>query len=124
MKKRWHFYRDDYLVSDPYADWASARRNQLRERYFTGLLQLAEMRSLGGDYAEAISSSTPVYRRTMVSAETPTAIMRYQAESGDSASALLTYERCRAILADELGADPSPLTQQWHQRILNGEVTP
>ena len=46
--------------------------------------------------------------------------MRYQAESGDSAGALLTYERCRTILSEELGADPSPLTQQLHQRILHG----
>ncbi|MEZ4717168.1 MAG: bacterial transcriptional activator domain-containing protein [Caldilineaceae bacterium] len=51
-------------------------------------------------------------------------LMRYQAESGDSASALLTYERCRHVLSEELGADPSPLTQQLHQQILNGEVTP
>ena len=33
------------------------------------------------------------------------ALMRYQAESGDSAGALLTYERCRSILSNELGAD-------------------
>jgi tetratricopeptide (TPR) repeat protein len=50
--------------------------------------------------------------------------MRFQAESGDSAGALLTYERCRTILSEELGADPSPLTQLLHQRILNGEIEP
>ncbi|MFO7631802.1 MAG: AAA family ATPase, partial [Caldilinea sp.] len=51
-------------------------------------------------------------------------LMRFQAESGDSAGALLTYERCRTILSEELGADPSPLTQSLHQRILNGEIEP
>ena len=117
-------YQDDYLVSDPYADWATSERDRLRERYFTGLLQLAEIEALEGDYAEAISTVRLILARDEVRENAYQALMRYQAESGDSAGALLSYERCRTILADELGADPSPLTQQWHQRILNGEVAP
>ncbi len=117
-------YQDDYLVSDPYADWAEVERERLRERYFAALLQLAEIQALDGDYTEAISTVRRVLARDEVRENAYQALMRYQAESGDSAGALLTYERCRTILADELGADPSPLTQLWHQRILNGEVTP
>lgn len=117
-------YSDDYLVSDPYADWAQAERERLRERYFTALLQLAEMQALDGDYPEAMSTVRRILARDEVRENAYQALMRYQAESGDSAGALVTYERCRVILADELGADPSPLTQLWHQRILNGEVTP
>ncbi len=117
-------YADDYLVSDPYADWAQAERERLRERYFTALLQLAEMEAIDGDYPEAMSTVRKILARDEVRENAYQALMRFQAESGDSAGALLTYERCRTILADELGADPSPLTQLWHQRILNGEVTP
>jgi DNA-binding SARP family transcriptional activator len=117
-------YQDDYLVSDPYADWATTERDRLRERYFTGLLQLAEIEALEGDYAEAISTVRLILARDEVRENAYQALMRYQAESGDSAGALLSYERCRTILANELGADPSPLTQQWHQRILSGDVTP
>ncbi len=116
------YYKDDYLVSDPYADWATTERERLRERYFNGLLQLAEIEALEGDYAEAISTVRLILARDEVRENAYQALMRYQAESGDSAGALLTYERARSILANELGADPSPLTQQWHQRILNGEV--
>lgn len=115
-------YQDDYLVSDPYADWAQSERERLRERYFTALLQLAEMQAQAGDYTDALSIVRRILARDEVRENAYQALMRYQAESGDSAGALLTYERCRTILADELGADPSPLTQLWHQRILNGEV--
>jgi DNA-binding SARP family transcriptional activator len=117
-------YQDDYLVSDPYADWASIERERLRERYFNALLQLAELQAQDGDYGEAISTVRRILARDEVRENAYQSLMRYQAESGDSAGALLTYERCRTILADELGADPSPLTQLWHQRILNGEVAP
>ncbi|MCB0189061.1 MAG: AAA family ATPase, partial [Caldilineaceae bacterium] len=117
-------YTDDYLTSDPYADWARHERERLRERYLTALLQLAALQAEQGDYTTAIATVRQVLTRDPVRENAYQLLMRYQAESGDSASALLTYERCRALLAEELGADPSPLTQAWHQQILNGEIGP
>lgn len=115
-------YQDDYLTSDPYADWAAHERERLRERYFAALLQLSELQANAGDYTAAMAAVRLVIARDQVRENAYQLLMRYQAETGDSASALLTYERCRTLLAEELGADPSPLTQAWHQRILNGEV--
>lgn len=117
-------YADDYLTSDPYADWVRNERERLRECYLTALLQLAALQAEQGDYTAAIATVRQVLTRDPVRESAYQLLMRYQAESGDSASALLTYERCRTLLAEELGADPSPLTQAWHQRILNGEVGP
>ncbi len=45
-------------------------------------------------------------------------LMRAHAESGSRAEALLAYERCRRLLSEELGADPSPETQTLHQQLL------
>ena len=117
-------YIDDYLISDPYADRVQSERERLRERYFNALLELSELQALAGDYAEAISACRRILARDEVRENAYQLLMRFQTESGDSASALLTYERCRTILAEELGADPSPLTQMLHQRILNGEIVP
>lgn len=115
-------YRDDYLVSDPYADWIQNERERLQELYFNALLQIAELRAGSGDYAGAIAACRQVLARDPARELAYQGLMRYQAEAGDSAGALLTYERCRTLLSEELGADPSPLTQQLHQRILNGEI--
>ena len=117
-------YADDYLMSDPYGDWARNERDRLRERYLAALLSLAALQAEQGDYTAAMATTRQVLTRDPVRESAYQALMRYQAEAGDSASALLTYERCRTLLAEELGADPSPLTQAWHQRILNGEVGP
>ncbi len=117
-------YKDDYLTSDPYADWVLHERERLRERYFTALLQLAEIQASQGNYTTAIAACRRILARDEVRENAYQLLMRYQAETGDSAGALVTYERCRTILAEELGADPSPLTQALHQRILNGEVAP
>ncbi|MEZ4860027.1 MAG: AAA family ATPase [Caldilineaceae bacterium] len=117
-------YQDDYLTSDPYADWAQGERERLRERDFAALLQLAALQAAAGDQTKAIATCRRILARDPVRESAYQALMRYQAEAGDSAAALLTYERCRSLLAEELGADPSPLTQAWHQRILKGEVGP
>ncbi|MEZ4834678.1 MAG: AAA family ATPase [Caldilineaceae bacterium] len=115
-------YADDYLMDDPYADWAKAERERLRERFFDALLDLAALHAQDGHYSAAISTCRRVLARDEVRESAYQALMRYQAESGDSAAALLTYERCRVLLSEQLGADPSPLTQQLHARILNGEI--
>jgi DNA-binding SARP family transcriptional activator/energy-coupling factor transporter ATP-binding protein EcfA2 len=44
------------------------------------------------------------------------------AAAGDVGAALAVYERLRAELADQLGADPSPATQRLHESILRGDV--
>lgn len=47
-------------------------------------------------------------------------LMRAHAAAGNRAEALRAFERCRRLLAEELGADPSPETQALHVRLLTG----
>ncbi len=75
-----------------------------------------------GHYEEAIAAARQILARDPVRETAYQALMRFQAATGDSAAALLTFERCRNLLSEELGADPSPATQLLHQRILNGEI--
>jgi DNA-binding SARP family transcriptional activator len=124
LERAIELYSDDYLISDPYADWLLAERERLRERFFNALLLASEIYAESGHYADAITICRRMLARDEVRENAYQSLMRYQAESGDSAGALLTYERCRSILSEELGADPSPLTQSLHQRILNGEIAP
>jgi DNA-binding SARP family transcriptional activator len=45
-------------------------------------------------------------------------LMRAQAEQGDVAAALVTYERLRTLLREELGAVPGPVVQELHTKLL------
>jgi DNA-binding SARP family transcriptional activator len=45
-------------------------------------------------------------------------LMRAHAAGGDRAKALLDYDRCRSLLSEELGVDPSPETSELYLEIL------
>ena len=45
-------------------------------------------------------------------------LMRAQADQGDIAAALITYERLRCVLREELGVAPGPLVQQLLGQLL------
>jgi peptide/nickel transport system substrate-binding protein len=51
-------------------------------------------------------------------------LMEAHAADGNRAEALRVYERCRRLLADELGAYPSPETESVYQRLLQGPPAP
>jgi YVTN family beta-propeller protein len=51
-------------------------------------------------------------------------LMEAHAAGGNRAEALRVYERCRRLLADELGAYPSPETESVYQRLLQAPPAP
>ncbi len=51
-------------------------------------------------------------------------LMRSLAGQGDRSGALACFERCRALLHDELGLDPEPATLALHREILSGAISP
>ncbi|HET6187304.1 MAG TPA: ABC transporter substrate-binding protein [Trebonia sp.] len=51
-------------------------------------------------------------------------LMEAHAADGNRADALRVYERCRRLLADELGAYPSPETESVYRRLLQAPPAP
>jgi SARP family transcriptional regulator, regulator of embCAB operon len=45
-------------------------------------------------------------------------LMRAHATAGNCAEALWVYEKCKRVLADDLGVDPSPETKAVHRDVL------
>ncbi|GBD09939.1 Transcriptional regulatory protein MoaR1 [Candidatus Thermoflexus japonica] len=115
-------YRDDLLIEDPYAEWALSERERLRERYMEAALDLAELLAAAGAPEKAI----PLCRRVLALDEfrepAYRALMRYQIAVGDMAGALSTYERCRQVMMEAFGVEPSPPTRALYEALLRGEL--
>ena len=98
--------------------WIEEKRRELGELLVRALECLADASLAAGDAREAVRHAEELtalepyreggYRR----------LMQAHAAGGDSAEALRVYERCRRLLADELGAYPSPETQSIYRELL------
>jgi YVTN family beta-propeller protein len=98
--------------------WVEEKRRELGELLVRALECLADACLAAGDAREAVRHAEELtalepyreggYRR----------LMQAHAAAGDSAEALRVYERCRRLLADELGAYPSPETESIYRELL------
>jgi DNA-binding SARP family transcriptional activator len=119
-------YHGDYLPDEPYADWAIAERERLREVYLDLLERQAELSADMADYPAAIQACQRILEQDPCRERTYRRLMRYHYLAGDRAAALAVYDRCRQVLADELGVEPLAQTQALREAIRHGtlEVPP
>ena len=100
--------------------WVEEKRRELTEVHVRALNVLSDACLRSGDaraaakWAEETITVAPFresgYRR----------LMKAHAAAGNRAEALRVYERCRRLLAEELGAYPSPETESIYRQLLNG----
>ncbi|GAA1295158.1 SARP family transcriptional regulator [Planotetraspora silvatica] len=110
------------LASTGFGAAASARLGELRLRIVEDRAEV-EL-ATGGDPADlatelaALAAAHPLRERLSALR------MRALAAAGRPSEALLVFEELRGVLADELGADPSPAVREVHTAILRGTPAP
>lgn len=112
-----HFFLND---SPPFEEWALLQREHWRRRVLTALSQLTLYHERVGDYTSAIQSCERQLLFDAWREESHQALMRLLARSGQRSAALAQYERCRRILAAELGITPSAETTVLYEQIKAG----
>lgn len=88
---------------------------------YQGLLGDAAEAAAGlGLAREAVDYGTRILDRNPFSERAGRIVMRGYAELGETSSALVEFERCRRLLAAELGVDPSPQTREVYLNVVRG----
>jgi DNA-binding SARP family transcriptional activator/streptogramin lyase len=100
------------------ARWVSERRAELREILVRTLECLAEANRMRGDPAAAVRAADELIVLEPFRDGGYRLLMQAQSAAGNDAEALRTYQRCRALLSEELGAYPSPETEAVYLEIL------
>ena len=100
------------------AGWVSERRAELREILVRALECLAVANRMRGDPAAAVRAADELIILEPFRESGYRLLMQAQSAAGNDAEALRTYERCRALLSEELGAYPSPETEAVYLEIL------
>lgn len=110
-------YRGEYLAGF-YDDWAQVERERLRSEYLRALQSLVAAHKGGSDYALALSFARRITLHDPLHEEAHREVMRLCYLLGRTNEALQQYERCVAVLAEELGTEPALETRELHASIL------
>jgi len=113
-------YVDDFHAHDDDSDWAAAERYRLVRARVSLLCDAALIAQHLGIPREAAELATTATEVDPASETAHRLLMTAHADLGDNANALRVFDSYRTYLADELGADPSPQTQELHLRLLRG----
>ncbi|HEY0951565.1 AfsR/SARP family transcriptional regulator [Nocardioides sp.] len=116
-----HLYVDDFHAHDDDSDWAVSEREHLRRARHEMLCDAATAAFELHRYRECLDLATTAIEVERSSETAHRLVMRAHEALGDVGSALRAFETCRDHLARELGADPSPQTQELHLRLLRGD---
>jgi DNA-binding SARP family transcriptional activator len=116
-------YKGDYLAQDRYEDWAIPTRERLREVFLESKGNLAVCHLTLGRYHKALDQARQVLDDDPCRESAWRLVMETCYRQGERDRALRAFERCRAILAEELGVDPLPETLALRERILQTPPT-
>ncbi len=113
----YHVARRPFLAGDD-GPWVRRKRNQLRDIHLRALECTVECAAANGELAEAVQAAEDAlaiepFRETIYQR-----LMRAHFAAGNRAEALRAYQRCRSVLAEELGVPPSPETQAVYTVII------
>jgi DNA-binding SARP family transcriptional activator len=100
--------------------WADAQRMRLAELRLRALAVRGEAHLRQGQASQAAADAVTAIEIDPFREPAHRLLMRARLAEGDRAEALRAYERCRRLLAEELGSDPDAETQAEHLRILQG----
>ena len=98
--------------------WLERRRADFAELKIRALQCSARVNLATGSFAPAVRDAQRAVGADPLRESSWWLLMDAHAGTGDLASAIAAYERCRSTLDQELGIPPSPATRQRHAAIL------
>jgi predicted ATPase/DNA-binding SARP family transcriptional activator len=115
-------YQGDLLTEDPYEDWISAHREQLRQTYDGLLSKFSKLYKELGQYERSVSLLKELIARDVSNEQAYRQLMLLYALQGKRHEALRLYEQCRSVLRREIGTEPDKTTIGVYEQIIAGNV--
>jgi DNA-binding SARP family transcriptional activator len=115
-------YQGDFYVDDRDPAWASSERERLLTRYLTNLDHLGRILIGQQRFEPAIDYYQRLLDRDSYREDVHSQIMRCYWQLGRRGAALRQYERCAAILANDLGLEPMQEMQGLYQEIMHADA--
>jgi len=104
---------DGFAISDPaFEEWAQSERGNLHALICDALSEQLSETIEAGDCNAGIQAAKRLLELEPYNEATTRQLMRLHAGAGNRAEAVRLYQRCEALLRDELDVSPAPETKQ------------
>jgi SARP family transcriptional regulator, regulator of embCAB operon len=113
--------RREFMVGES-GDWVERVRSEQTAELVRALAVSAELLGEIGDLKAAVAHATEALALEPYAETNYVRLMKLQSAAGNRAEAVRTYERCRTLLAEELGVDPSPETEAVYLAALRAKA--
>jgi DNA-binding SARP family transcriptional activator len=100
------------------SEWIERCRNELASIRRRGLEAAVEFCLWNREYPTAVRYAESLVEMSPFRESAHRGVMRAHAAAGDRAEAIRAYERCRRLLAEELGVSPSAETEALYESLL------
>jgi LuxR family maltose regulon positive regulatory protein len=110
LRRAVQLYGGPYLPDNMYEDWTVVERERLAMLFNDAAIRLGTFLLEEGLAHEAIGLGWRVLEHDRAHEDAYRLLMRAHASLGERSAALRLYNRCVAMLKDELGVDPLPET--------------
>ncbi|MFQ5435279.1 MAG: AAA family ATPase, partial [Anaerolineae bacterium] len=111
-------YQGDFLDSF-YDEWIINKRYRLQSQFLETLSMLMRLYETTGAYKAALETAVRLLANDPLREEAHRVVMRTYCYLGQRNAALKQYADCRQIIAEELGVEPTPETQQLYHDICD-----
>jgi DNA-binding SARP family transcriptional activator len=121
-------YRGSFLEgfsladSPAFEEWALLKRERLHRLVTDALRQLVAFYGERGDHGVALGHARRLLELNPLMEAAHRQVMRLLLHSGERGAALAQYEVCRRLLATELDAKPSQVTERLYRQIRAGKL--
>lgn len=110
-------YRGHFLPADSRQPWSVITRERLRSKFLHLVTKTGEQYEQDGEWKKAVVCFEQGLEKDAVCEEFYQHLMLCHNALGHRAEAVNTYQRCRAVLRDRLGLDPSSRTEELHSSV-------
>ncbi len=114
-------YQGDYVEDLFEGEWFLLRREELRRKYLSALLDLGRLLFTQGEHARAAETYRRAIEKDEMLEEAHRELIRCYARLGERGQALRHYQTFKQMMQDELGSSPAAESAALYERLKRGE---
>ncbi len=120
VEKTLDLYKGHFLSQDGHGSWSITPRERLRSKFIRNLKNYCAYLESQNEDKKAIKWYLKALELENLAEELYLGLIMCYHRLGQKADAISTYNRCKQVLSDVLGVEPSPATEAIWEKLTNG----